>query len=458
MEKIFKSVLWTNLKKHKLYLDDESVASLNKIDEKRVSDFAVKTEDMIFDFSNNIIDQKAMDGISKIFSALNVDKKIEGYFEESGEFSYHFFYRSLREDKYKHNSKFVYGEVEKLFFAIEKIEEKVENKEIDGKYFSDFVVVLNADNKAFIKAQYESLKPFKRVGRNLHFVSCVQDLESVLRRIFLNNTFFIFADKELKDELFLQTFSRFKDIKGFNKQTAFVCQNAKFALKLDENAENIVSYSSLVEDAFNFFALQLLPFEIIFGKDVLRQYLNGLRDIDLQVRNDFENSIPYKMAGIYELYKLFDECQINNLVIYTKTPLAPFVATLYEQLMSLKGKKYPAFGYQTFCPRNKRFLRDITNKDKKTLNEIIYFNNTDDNFLSDISFLSKKEAFFNVLAFKEYSPQNIGRLFGIYEYFVIILKLLIDGNLKSQSMEYEFEVNAKNKSIANIANFLGQAE
>ncbi len=456
MDKLLKSVAYNALKKHQIYLEDETVASLTKDNPNRWQDFSLNKDYLLADFSHNVFDAKATDLMVKLFIAQGMDKKLGDYFELDNDFSYHFIYRSQREDKYKYNNKLVYAEVEKFHQAISKVEEKIENKEIEAIFFTDFVIIASDYNKKMISCVCESLKSYKKIGRNIHFASTVAELEKILQKVYVQNTFFVFADVDFKNINFFDMYDLLKKQQfHLSKQSAFVCQNIKFAQNFDEKNENIVSYSSACNEVFNYFPLMILPLQLYIGKDNLKDFLNGMRIADNDVKTDYCKSASVNLSYLYIWYLLLCNAELFNIICNRKIKLTRYINTLASELFYIKNNKSLNILFKQYSHEDKRYLINLIGKYNPNASDLIYFNDKDDEkFLSDLSLIEGTDCPVNVIAFKKNNIESLGTLFGIYEYLVLILKFLLDGNLKCSEFNFENSINLKNKNVSNFAEFL----
>ena len=72
---------YNQLKKHYTFLSDTTIKNLFKNDPNRFSKFSKSYEDFIFDFSKNLIDEKAIEILIKIANNLNLQEKINDMFD-----------------------------------------------------------------------------------------------------------------------------------------------------------------------------------------------------------------------------------------------------------------------------------------------------------------------------------------------------------------------------------------
>ena len=72
---------YNQLKKHSVFLSDTTISTLFNNDKERFSKFSTSFEDIIFDYSKNLIDEKTIDLLIKTAEQLNLKEQINDMFD-----------------------------------------------------------------------------------------------------------------------------------------------------------------------------------------------------------------------------------------------------------------------------------------------------------------------------------------------------------------------------------------
>ena len=183
---------YNQLKKHSIFLSDTTIYDLFKQDKDRFSKFSRSFGDILFDFSKNLIDEKAFEFLIKSAEQLNLKEKIEDMFDGVKINSTErraVLHTALRTQKQsiKVDGKNIIDDIKTTNKAMFTFAENVRNgvfKGINGTRILDVVNIGIGGSYLGPLMAVEALKPYKTPLINFHFVSNVDgtDIKETLKK------------------------------------------------------------------------------------------------------------------------------------------------------------------------------------------------------------------------------------------------------------------------------------
>ena len=305
---------YNQLKKHSVFLSDTSIYNLFKQDKNRFLKFSRSFNDILFDFSKNLIDEKAFELLIKTAEQLNLKEKIQDMFDGvkiNTTEKRSVLHTALRSDSksIKVDGKNIIDDINATNKAMYTFAESIRNgsfKGINGTRILDVVNIGIGGSYLGPLMAVEALKPYKTPLINFHFVSNVDgtDIKETLKKLSPETTLFIIASKTFTTD---ETMTNAKTAKEWIVKTlgekaigyhfCAVSSNVDLAVKFGIQKENIFGFGDYVGGRYSMWGPIGLPLLIAIGKEKFNEFLNGARLADNHfLTTPFEKNIPVIMA------------------------------------------------------------------------------------------------------------------------------------------------------------------
>ncbi len=305
---------YNQLKKHSIFLSDTNIYNLFKQDKNRFLKFSRSFDDILFDFSKNLIDEKAFDLLIKIAEQLNLKEKIQDMFDGvkiNATEKRSVLHTALRTNSksIKVDGKNIIDDIKATNKAMYAFAESVRNgsfKGINGTRILDVVNIGIGGSYLGPLMAVEALKPYKTPLINFHFVSNVDstDIKETLKKLSPETTLFIIASKTFTTD---ETMTNAKTAKEWLVKTlgekaigyhfCAVSSNIDLAIKFGIQKENIFGFGDYVGGRYSMWGPIGLPLLIAIGQEKFNEFLNGARKADEHFSTTpFEKNIPVIMA------------------------------------------------------------------------------------------------------------------------------------------------------------------
>ncbi|MCR5506913.1 MAG: glucose-6-phosphate isomerase [bacterium] len=305
---------YNQLKKHSVFLSDATIYSLFKQDKDRFSKFSQSFSDILFDFSKNLIDEKAFDLLLKSAEQLELKEKIRDMFDgvkinsTERRSVLHTALRS-KSQSIKVDGKNIMDDIKSTNKAMYTFAENVRNgvfKGINGTRILDVVNIGIGGSYLGPLMATEALKPYKTPLINFHFVSNVDgtDIKETLKKLSPETTLFIIASKTFTTDETMTNAETAKEwiVKTLGQNAigyhfCAVSSNVDLAVKFGIKKENIFGFGNYVGGRYSMWGPIGLPLLIAIGSEKFNEFLDGARKADEHFLNTpFEKNIPVIMA------------------------------------------------------------------------------------------------------------------------------------------------------------------
>ena len=307
---------YNQLKKHYTFLSDTTIKNLFKNDPNRFSKFSKSYEDFIFDFSKNLIDEKAIEILIKIANNLNLQEKINDMFDGvkiNTTEKRAVLHTALRgnQDILKIDDINIMPEIKDTKIKMLEFAENIRNGNFKGKTNKRILDVVNIG----IGGSYlgplmatEALKPYKTPLINFHFVSNVDgsDITETLKKLDPETTLFIIASKTFTTDETMTNAETAKnwiinklDSSAIGNHFAAVSSAPSLCMKFGIKRENIFGFGDFIGGRYSMWGPIGLPIAISIGKDLFNEFLNGAASADNHFKTTpLNDNIPVLMAII----------------------------------------------------------------------------------------------------------------------------------------------------------------
>ncbi|SDG73545.1 glucose-6-phosphate isomerase [Psychroflexus sediminis] len=352
-----------SLSKHKFELN-----ALFNANPKRFQEFSIQNEDILVDFSKNLIDEEVFSQLLKLAEEADLKKSIKSYFEgdkineTEGRAVLHTALRSSENNSATVDGKEVYTDVQSVLTKMKTFADQVnsgERKSYAGKKFTDVVNIgiggsdlgpqMIVDALAYYQ---EDIKP--------HFISNVDGdhVLETLKHLNPETTLFLIVSKSFSTQETLTNANTVRDwfLKSATQADVkdnFVAVSTNISAVEDFgiDTENIFPMYDWVGGRFSLWSAAGLSIAVSVGSGNFQDLLDGAEDMDQHFKtSEFEHNIPVVLALLGIWYNNFLGAESEAIIPYTQylQKLAPY---LQQASMESNGKSVDRAGnkvnYQT---------------------------------------------------------------------------------------------------------------
>ncbi|MDQ3395977.1 MAG: glucose-6-phosphate isomerase, partial [Bacteroidota bacterium] len=325
---------WRDLINHKEAMKDVHMKQLFAEDKERFSKFSLQFEDIVLDFSKNLITQETLDILFKLAEEVKLKEALEQMF--SGEkinkredrAVLHVALRNLSSHPIYENGVDVMPEVNYVLNQMEVFSNKVINGEwkgYTGKPVKDIVNIGIGGSDLGPYMVTEALKPYKKPHINVHFVSNVDGthIAETLKKIDPETTLFMIASKTFttQETMTNATTARSwflesaKDEEHVKKHFVAISTNLEGVKKFGIEGENMFIFWDWVGGRYSLWSSIGLSIACSIGFDKYLELLGGAHAMDNHFRtNTCEKNIPVLLALLGIWYTNFHGAQSEAIL------------------------------------------------------------------------------------------------------------------------------------------------
>lgn len=337
-----KTKIWESLSRDKQRLVDTKIIDLFNQDKNRFDRYSIKFNDILFDYSKNLIDETTISNLIELANQVGLKDKIEDMFTGKK--------INFTEKRAVLHTALRYQGKEPIFLDGENITEKINNVKSKIKLFSE-----NLRNGSWLGFTNKSIKDVVNIGIggsdlgpamvcnalkyyadkkiNIHFISNVDsnDFAEVTKRLNPETTLFIIASKTFttqetmtnalsaKDWFLSSSDADDDDIK---KHFVALSTNKQACAEFGIPEENMFEFWDWVGGRYSLWSAIGLSIAVYIGYDNFDKLLHGAYYADCHFRNtSFDKNIPVILAILGVWY--------NNFMGYTNHAVIP-----YDQYLS----------------------------------------------------------------------------------------------------------------------------
>ena len=348
---------WHQLKQH---YEEMKMASMKKMfheDADRFSKFSASIDDIIFDYSKNIINEKTIQWLLHLAEECKVKEAMEAMFngdkinETENRSVLHVALRNFSKDPVCTEGKDVMPLVKKVLKQMKNFCDKVHNGEwrgYSGKKIRYIVNIGIGGSDLGPLMVTEALKPYWIEGIQTYFVSNVDGthIAETLKKIKPERTLFLIASKTFTTqetmtnahtarEWFLK---KAKDEKHIAKHFAALSTNEKEVVKFGIDKKNMFEFWDWVGGRYSLWSAIGLSIALTIGYKNFEQLLRGGHETDKHFRAaPFEKNIPILMALVGLWYTNFFGSQTEAILPYDQY-MHRFAAYFQQGNMESNGK------------------------------------------------------------------------------------------------------------------------
>lgn len=348
---------WKKLEQHYAIMKDNHMIDMFAVDPSRFSRFSLHFEDILVDFSKNIINEQTLAALLELAEESELKDAIEQMF--SGEkinlrenrAVLHIALRNRSNDPIYEDGKDVMPEINQVLEQIEIFSEKVISgdwKGFTGKPIEHIVNIGIGGSDLGPYMVTEALKPYQKPNLQVHFVSNVDGthIAETLKKIDPETTLFMIASKTFTTQ---ETMTNAQTAKNwFLEHTENEADVAKHFVAISTNLEavkafgidevNMFVFWDWVGGRYSLWSSIGLSISCSIGYENYIKLLEGAHAMDQHFRmTHFEKNIPVLLALIGIWYVNFFGAQTEAILPYDQY-MHRFPAYFQQGNMESNGK------------------------------------------------------------------------------------------------------------------------
>ncbi len=355
---------WNRLEEYHFEFEGKHIKELFADDSERFKKYSLKFEDILVDFSKNIVDDEVREALIDLASECELNEAVESMFTgqkinaTEDRAVLHIALRNRSNTPIIVDGEDVMPEVNAVLAQMKEFSEKVisgEWKGYSGKAITDIVNIGIGGSDLGPLMVTEALKPYKN-HLNLHFVSNVDGTHIVetLKKVNPETTLFIVASKTFTTQetmtnaitarnWFLKTA---KDEAFVKFHFVAVSTNAKAVSAFGIDTKNMFRFWDWVGGRYSLWSAIGLSIVLGIGFENYIELLDGAHAMDNHFRNeDFNKNIPVILALIGIWYNNFYGAETEAILPYDQY-LHRFSAYFQQGNMESNGKYVDRNGEQ----------------------------------------------------------------------------------------------------------------
>ena len=347
---------WQNLKAHHKNISNIQIKDLFAADAQRFEKFSLQFEDILLDYSKNIITEETLKLLIGLAEECGLKKAIEEMFtgerinETENRSVLHTALRNRSNNPVMVEGKNLMPEVNQVLEKMQKFCDRIISgdwKGYSGKAITDVVNIGIGGSDLGPVMVVEALKPYAN-HLKIHFVSNVDatHIAEVLKKINFETTLFLVASKTFTTqetmanantarEMFL---TEAKDEKFIKLHFAALSTNEKDVTKFGIDPENMFEFWDWVGGRYSLTSAIGLSIALGIGFDNFIKMLEGFHAVDNHFKNEnLEKNLPVIMALIGIWYINFFGAESETILPYDQY-MHRFAAYFQQGNMESNGK------------------------------------------------------------------------------------------------------------------------
>jgi glucose-6-phosphate isomerase len=365
-----KTQSWKNLKAHYREMKKCRMVDLFQEDPERFSKYTLSFEDLLLDYSKNILTEKTLDNLLGLARECGVQEAIEAMFageainETEGRAVLHVALRNRSNTPVRLAGQDVMPEVNAVLEQMRRFSENLLSgawKGYTGKPITDVINIGIGGSDLGPFMVTEALRPFWKPERRVHYVSNIDGthMAETLKKISPETSLFIIASKTFTTQ---ETMTNALTARNWFLQVAgseslvrhhFVAlsTNTEAVSKFGIDPENMFRFWDWVGGRYSLWSAIGLSIACTIGYEYFVELLEGAHSMDRHFRETpFEKNIPVFLALIGIWYNNFFGAQTEAILPYDQY-LHRFPAYFQQGDMESNGKSIDRKGrevtYQT---------------------------------------------------------------------------------------------------------------
>lgn len=352
-----KTAAWSRLKRHYTSIKKMHMRDLFNNNPQRFSEFSISFEDILIDYSKNIITQETLKLLLTLAKEVKLKDAIERMFsadkinETENRAVLHTALRNRANDPIFVDGKDVMPEIRAVLDRMRVFSDKVISGNWRGwtdKPIKDIVNIGIGGSDLGPAMVTEALTPYKKPHLNVHFVSNVDAAHIVqtLKKIEPDTSLFMIASKTFTTQETMANaytardwfLKAAKDAKHIKKHFVAISTNKEKVKEFGIDLENMFEFWDWVGGRFSLWSAIGLSIACSIGFENFAELLDGAYAMDRHFREThFKKNIPIVLALIGVWYNNFFGAQSQAILPYYQY-MHRFPAYLQQADMESNGK------------------------------------------------------------------------------------------------------------------------
>ncbi|HTR28524.1 MAG TPA: glucose-6-phosphate isomerase [Puia sp.] len=357
--------VWQELQRHyDTEIKGTHMRSIFRADPQRFSRYSLRLDDILFDFSKNIVTDKTLELLRRLAAESKLKEAIEAMFtgekinQTEDRSVLHTALRNLSGDPVYSDGKDVMPDVRRVLAQMKGFAARIHSGEwkgYSGKKIKYIVNIGIGGSDLGPVMVTEALRPYWVAGIEAHFISNVDGTQIVetLKQVTPEETLFLIASKTFTTQetmtnahtardWFLQAA---KDEKQVAKHFVALSTNEKEVVKFGIDKANMFEFWDWVGGRYSLWSAIGLSIVLTVGYDKFERLLEGAHQTDLHFRHTaFEQNIPVTMALIGLWYTNFFGTSTEAILPYDQY-MHRFAAYFQQGNMESNGKSVDRSGH-----------------------------------------------------------------------------------------------------------------
>lgn len=344
------------LTKHKSEIDKTSIKELFANDPERFDKFSIRFEDILVDYSKNIINEKTKAILVALANECELDDAIERMFtgdtinKTEKRAVLHVALRNRSNTPIAVDGKEIMSDINAVLEKMKGFSEKVISgawKGYAGEAITDIVNIGIGGSDLGPVMVTEALKPYKN-HLNLHFVSNVDGthIAEVLKKVNPATTLFLIASKTFTTQETMANAHSARNwflanggfIESVAKHFVAISTNEKSVVEFGIDADNMFGFWDWVGGRYSLWSAIGLSIVLSIGFENFVELLEGAHAMDKHFRTaDFGENIPVTLALLGIWYNNFYGADTQAILPYDQY-MHRFAAYFQQGDMESNGK------------------------------------------------------------------------------------------------------------------------
>ncbi len=348
---------WEKLQDHFNVASQFQMKEMFANDPERFEKFSLHFNDIILDYSKNIITEETIELLLELATETNLKASIESFFngekinQTEGRAVLHTALRNRSERKVMVDGKDVMPDVRAVLDKMKKFSNEIISgswKGYTGKAISDIVNIGIGGSDLGPLMVTEALKPYKKENINVHFVSNVDGshIAETLKGLNTETTLFLIASKTFTtQETMTNAFTArdwflkaAKSDEHIRKHFAALSTNKDAVEAFGIDTQNMFEFWDWVGGRYSLWSAIGLSIACTIGYENFEKLLLGAYKMDEHFRTtEFNKNLPVILALIGIWYNNFFEAETEAILPYDQY-LHRFAAYFQQGNMESNGK------------------------------------------------------------------------------------------------------------------------
>lgn len=347
---------------------------LFKIDKNRFNKFSLKFDEILFDFSKNLIDDDTFELLVALAEEIELKKHIENMFTgEKINFTenravLHTALRDRSSNPVLIDGKDVKPDIKRVLTQMKNYSDNLhsgKHKGFTNKKIDTIVNIGIGGSDLGPRMVCQALTPYAVPNMKVYFVSNVDgtDITETLKKVNPETTLFIIASKTFTTQETITNansaknwFLKYSEFENIKKHFIALSTNKEAVIEFGISQDNIFEFWDWVGGRYSLWSAIGMSIALYIGFDNFQKLLDGANKADEHFRNtDYSENIPVIMALLGIWY--------NNFFNFSSQAIIP-----YDEYLS----KLPEYLQQLDMESNGKYVSNDKEKVNYTTGNIIW--------------------------------------------------------------------------------------